>query len=866
MKKIIYAFLLTVVSAIGLSSCSDERLWIDDDIIGEGEATISAEVLFKNFTSALDGNASRTAGNVLDGIENLYLFVYSADGQELLYNTSFAGDDLDVSKTNTTLPSDGQYEPAGSAVTPTERATFNCNLPFGRYQIYAVANVRGENVEKLSADKVGTVDDLKAVSFNWNEGDIPANDQMFGFFTTNELSQSPASTFDAPTITVNNSNIKLNAWMRRLGSKVTVAFDGTNLKESVYIYIQSVTLHDIPASCTIGKSNTPDALDQLIHDGESITYNEVEENQTRPGLVISKNRKAGSTGHTHEDKNSLFFYENDQGDKSMDPNKDWYNKIQPADKVGTSINEPLPDDDHASGINDYKDRVPNGTYIEVKAYYKSDNKEKPSEGDIIYRFMLGKDITYNYDAERNYHFKLTLKFNNWANDPDWHIVYDEPTPSVYTPNIYYISYLYNQQMSFPVRVVTGDGESVKKYTLHSEIIANNWGPSEDDPENENDYGDVPDQWSPAYSQASVNNRNGFAWNKPAFDGDIPNAYNAEEVTINNGRKIKAGANFVGFLTLRQNENTVVGNGLAYADAETPAFLKAVYNGEPYTTASGVSNTVITTPRWWAEYKLNEEGRHDVCGNAGDGQYDVTYHTDGSVTANVPMYTRAKEIVPATDFTGNNPYDAYMRLAFVKFTLKDEEGKEVEFKNIDDLDGPMIKERIVPIYQVRRINNPKAIWRKSGSVEPFHVELMQRANESTNTFVTFKSRGPWRAYILQDPKGIVKLTAGSQSVTGVMDLDSYDQPKGTNMITGDGGTAIDFTYTPSGADGCAIIRVDYHDYTCHHLIFVRSGYDYGVTLGKAKWSCYNVYATTAQNGSPTETVSSVNVELQKVRFP
>lgn len=96
--------------------------------------------------------------------------------------------------------------------------------------------------------------------------------------------------------------------------------------------------------------------------------------------------------------------------------------------------------------NDFKDRVLYGSYIEVEGYYKSDNREMMSEGKIIYRFMLGKDVTYNYDAERNYHYKLTLRFNNWANDADWHIVYEEPTPSVYTPNIYYISYLYNQDL------------------------------------------------------------------------------------------------------------------------------------------------------------------------------------------------------------------------------------------------------------------------------------------------------------------------------------------------------------------------------------------------------------------------------------
>lgn len=48
--------------------------------------------------------------------------------------------------------------------------------------------------------------------------------------------------------------------------------------------------------------------------------------------------------------------------------------------------------------------------------------------------MLGKNITTNYDAERNHHYKLTLKFKNFANDADWHIEYAEPEPGIEVPN------------------------------------------------------------------------------------------------------------------------------------------------------------------------------------------------------------------------------------------------------------------------------------------------------------------------------------------------------------------------------------------------------------------------------------------------
>ena len=133
----------------------------------------------------------------------------------------------------------------------------------------------------------------------------------------------------------------------------------------------------------------------------------------------------------------MFFFENMQGDQP-------YDKRQDADKDGELDHPGLPphlqqpDKDYSKYRP--KDNVPYGTYIEVDAYYRSINEEKVGSGDIKYRFMLGKNITTNYDAERNHHYKLTLKFKNFANDADWHIEYAEPEPGIEVPNPYYISY------------------------------------------------------------------------------------------------------------------------------------------------------------------------------------------------------------------------------------------------------------------------------------------------------------------------------------------------------------------------------------------------------------------------------------------
>lgn len=87
--------------------------------------------------------------------------------------------------------------------------------------------------------------------------------------------------------------------------------------------------------------------------------------------------------------------------------------------------------------------------------------------------MLGKNITTNYDAERNHHYKLTLKFKNFANDADWHIEYAEPEPGIEVPNPYYISYLYNRTMDLPIKINPG---YAKVESVKAEILNNGWAP------------------------------------------------------------------------------------------------------------------------------------------------------------------------------------------------------------------------------------------------------------------------------------------------------------------------------------------------------------------------------------------------------
>ena len=65
--------------------------------------------------------------------------------------------------------------------------------------------------------------------------------------------------------------------------------------------------------------------------------------------------------------------------------------------------------------------------------------------------MLGKDEKTDYNAERNHHYKLTLKFKNYANDADWHIEYEHKR-GILVASPQFISYLYNKKMMVSVKV------------------------------------------------------------------------------------------------------------------------------------------------------------------------------------------------------------------------------------------------------------------------------------------------------------------------------------------------------------------------------------------------------------------------------
>lgn len=419
LAKYILSILLPVVV---LASC------VDDDLpyrtsIPEGETEISATISFDSFATALEG---RSAGNAINSIRSLWIVIYEQTGGSDSWTLERNGK-IEILAEESSA-SDGSRASTPEHITVTEDATgvtFRLRHKNGRYRIYAVANY---DLYDIRDEEIQTPEQLKELRLTWDASDMANNAEMFGHFTNSRADVPSPSTDDDETVEV-SPNRPLHAWLRRAASKVTVAYDGSRLADGVTIYIMSATIKDIPAMSRLGAENKVTETRALIPEGEQMKYYDEEITSDKYAELLPNHKLTitnQSPSYTREDPDplhaddaeALYFYENMQGTY---PDNDKRQK-----------------DTDSDGTLDYefKDGIDCGTYIEVSAIYSSTNAARPGSGVIKYRFMLGKDITTNYDAERNHHYKLTLRFNKYANDVDWHIEYQKQVLGVTEPRFF----------------------------------------------------------------------------------------------------------------------------------------------------------------------------------------------------------------------------------------------------------------------------------------------------------------------------------------------------------------------------------------------------------------------------------------------
>lgn len=691
-----------MVLAVGFTSCLDDPL-LSEEEIGEGDCRVTLQLTALP-EAAADLGRSRSAGNAIETINNLFVAFYNPDGTlasdrngvplTFYYNRS----DLTISRPDRT--------PGSQTETTTEQArpkSGTITVPYGRYYIYSVVNLG--NLSETHGEAIQKASTLRRISFDWktDKKDVGLNCQMSGYFDTS-LEKTLGD--NVSLVTVNKTTLSLFSWVKRAASKITVAFDAKNLNENVYIYLQSVQVRDIPKSCLLVDENTPDIKkNELIGDGEIYYYSDSQDYEDWP--CLARGRDSNTYGnHDNDSPASLFFFENRQG---VDPlaQKHLYQNFEK------------------------KDNFLSGTYVEVVGYYVNNSHDNPSYGPIKYRFMLGQNTTDDFNATRNTHYKLTLVFNRNANDPDWHIEFGyKPNPPQVVARDVYISYLYNRRTDIPVKVYYDEKIVGAVTNVKAEIIKNPW---EYDYDHEKGIGDA----------------HPYSADNPKYKDDFWGWHNLN----------------AGFLTMADR-------------------------GESTT----VKDTELLKERTFASGQLTVEE---------DTVYNSTLRT-----VDVPVYTRPLVIRGMragkygyydNGLSGNNFYVGRTRTAQVKITASFANGSSVD--------------TTINVIQVKRLVNPKGIWRKGGSTKEFRVILKdsESSPEIATEFKAIRSRGPWSA----------KVVDGEDWVQ-IKDIDSGTW--GTEVY-GSTNSFIEFDYKPASTTTqprFGRIEVKYHDYTCDHVILVSQG--------------------------------------------
>lgn len=872
MKKIYSRIMdtLTLMCCCLLSACVDD-MFTEYGPVGEGSCRVEFNLTFKPLASTK--LTTRSAGDAVTDINHLWILVYersdAASGSTDADYTLNRALSFSLDNSNDTDSDDfsiDKSEKGGEDGDVICKASFGKVFPYGTYKIIAVANyanypdgidLAGGDVATLSALKAKDFPAWEAPSTDGGGNSVFKNRYMSGWFSNSDGSEKTGN--DPETVIIDGSRSKIHCWLRRAVAKVTVSYDATDLNDDIYIYLKSVTVKDVPLACHILDKNKPaNAADSLYKGavgdsriGDRIDYAPgVEDFETgyrqcpyvTAGDPLYPKQDAANAA-TGDDPHSataeaLFTYENMQGkgnDKTKLQDADYDGVVDsPGKKTGSGDNVTFGFGD------DNKDGMECCTYIEVEAYYVSAAPGNEGKGPITYRFALGKNVTDNFDVERNHHYKLTLKFNGYANDIDWHIEYEEQdNPGIFVPDNFFVSYLNNTpdndlvekarqnpagtdaywEFCYPIRLAgTSVGDSV-----YVRIVENGWLPVKDDgsevPKSEFDHftGPVTTYDGTTGGGATLTS----ALTRSGVWHGFLSLYRqpGQSVILTHAKGAGAADEYIWWYA--RGENPKYENALSSIAGEVTGTHTAIAEQDEHDFGEGYRKFTTSVGKDAAGNNLENGTAYYSLGD-GDTPYKVVRKTENGevrVTIYVPLFTRPLLIVRPESWTGNNPYVPYRRKARLQITAK-VDGAE---KTTTDNQGV--------VYQVRRIVNPKAILRRHDNVRPFTVTLRHTDNAGIDASMdAVRSDGAWRATLMSGSEGW-QFVGSHEGLTG---------------------STVRFTVKPTGTINeddvrCAIVLVEYHNYRCTHKIALRQGYA-PVEMGGKKWHLNNLEYVTAENGT------------------
>ena len=823
--------IISFLSGIIFYGCVDEMEYYSADGVDGSEVDIRLCINYEAEQSVeLSTRASSVAdGDAISDITSLAMLVYNQDGTLYkAYQVLGGTPSADISGVKHTK--DESKLPDGTTTdTPNGRVDYNLHIRSGYYYAYAVANIPDLLSDNTGKYDYSTRDALKRIRRDWDEDVLANNSEMLGIFTVGDPDRNAT---DDNTIAISKKRPQLYAWARRLASKVTVGFDGTNLYNGVQVYIRDISIRDIPKNCYLGVDNHPGQkadgteaprsqryevdnglialggtryiekdLPHSSGNGSTIimpdNYMHVCNSQHRfLGKGDDESDEPAKLDKDHAYKaESLFFYENMQG----------IGKSKKQSQDGIKIDFPNPDENQEG--SGWKDEKAYGTYVEVTGFYRCNSPNGyVSSGDIKFRFMLGQNAEDDYNSIRNTHYKLTLRFKGYGNDADWHIEYEENS-GIYASMPVYVSYLYNKRTTVPIKIIGRIKPGTKLSAEIEDSQEGLWKP----------WGDGSD----------------------AFPIPPTTMYHSANDIFNDGA-------WNGFLALKKS-NILQVEDPAYKDLGsrfTPETTK--YNETHWKEKNRlvgkrdyeIGNELGDTYQEFGDDSDNAEGKYSVNFTA----YDDSRTTVIERVFNIPLYTRPKNLVTKTAYTGNNVYSSHPRFCKVKFTatLWDTDKNDWVDKSIT-----------LNVIQVRRIENPKAVWRDKTS-DPFHVVLTRLIAYGKEEYSKFDSDGIWSASIVSGSDPIITLSTTPEGLGP-----GRIPQSNVNRIEGGAQCPIDFNINFNGNEGFAVVRVRYHNLMCEHDIFVRKGIGpVALVDNGVEWQPTNIYRFDTGNepirtGDPRE---------------